>query len=854
MLRRHPLLTILIVLLSGHVFAQETEIKGLVRDSITGAPLAYVSVGVEGTQNGTVTNDRGAFSIRVASRNRYLSVRFLGYETKTIELKPEMKQRELTILLSPTVFELENIIVRPRRERYSKKDNPAVELARKIIEHKNDNRVESSNAYKAEVYDRLTLSFTKEDRDMERDILIRRLPFLKEYIDVSPLTGKPVIAVSIRETLYDQYYRPTPPEEKIILKAKRQQGIDGTLDDSGILSSNLDEILKGISIFDNDIDLLLNRFVSPLSSTLAISYYKYYLLDTLDYNGDRCVRLGFAPFNSESYSFAGILHVLLDGSHAVKRAELNIPRNINLNWVQRLRIEQDFQRQPGGQWMLQQEDIHADFAALPGAAPELYAHRLRSYTRYTPNPKDLNSIFRIAGQIHALPEANKQTDDFWINNRHIPLGKKEASIDEMIARLRTVPAYNALIKTLEILIAGYIQTNTQEKSIFDIGPIYTLYSSNFLEGRRFRIGGMTTANLMNQIFAYGYVAYGEADRKLKYQAAIAYSFSPRKYHEKENPRDNLSLTYTFDVSTPGQSLAGGNDNILLSQPAGRQITQMQYIRKTELRYEKEWPNHLSIYLWGKAEHNAPAGTLRYVDAATMNEINGFNTAEAGLQLRYAPGERTFNSRAGRDAILNLSRKEAPIIRLAHHAGIKGLLASQHARQYTEGGIEYRLWLSSFGHIDLVLRAGYVWNRIPFPLLFLPNTNQSVFIQPETFAMMRPMEFVADRYAGLHIVYNMKGWLLNRIPVINRLKLREVMILNGICGNLSDKNNPAINPQSLFQLPKGTVPMGAAPYIEAGLGVENIFKIMRIDYYRRLTCLDAPNIQKSGLRIGFHFSF
>jgi hypothetical protein len=420
-----------------------------------------------------------------------------------------------------------------------------------------------------------------------------------------------------------------------------------------------------------------------------------------------------------------------------------------------------------------------------------------------------------------------------------------------------IPAFRVIIKGAEILIADYIPTHPQkEKSRFDFGPMGSTFSTNYLEGFRVRVGGMTTANLHPQWFATGYIAYGNADRKLKYQTRLTHSFTPKAYHEKEFTVHNLSLTHEYDVYIPGRRfLYTDHDNIALSLNVGGTVTKMQYIRKTELRYEKEWQNNLSVSLWAKHENNEAAGALEYLRYGADGRLSpapDFSTSEAGLQLRYAPGEKPYNGRKGRGSVFNLS-KDAPIFNLSHQVGVRGA-GGEYGYHHTEGGVEKRFWLSSFGHIDAIWRAGYQWSRVPFPLLILPNANPSVTIRPETFSMMRPLEFVADRYTSLFLTYYMKGWILNRVPLVRWLRLREVVSVSALYGGLSGKNNPQLNPEGLFTLPEGTSPIGSTPYIEASFGLDNIFRVLRIDYYRRLTYLNNPHINKSGFRVGLRFSF
>ena len=833
-----------------------TSASGIVKDSITGEPLPFVSVYFDGSTIGAMTDDNGTFTLQNNQGYTKLAAASLGYDTKFIDLKPGKKNDNLEVLLKPTAFEISEVVVKPKREKYTRKDNPAVELIKKVIAHKNDNRIEAKPEYQTEVYEKLSLSLDNFNPNLDKNKFLKKFKFIKNYLDTSEFNGKPILTVSVRENLSDFYYRKSPKAEKTIVRAKRMQGIDKTLDDGGGITSNLEEIFKSINIFDNNIPILLNRFVSPLSSTLATTYYHYYIMDTLDVGGDKCVDLAFVPANSESYGFTGRLYITLDGNYAVKKVLINTPANINLNWVDKLRIEQEFKQMPDSTWVLDQENTFVNFYVVKGTQ-QLYAHQLRNYDNYNFNVQNADSVFGLLGALHVLPEATAQPDTFWTHNRPIPLKEKEDALKDLLGQLRKVPAFNAIIKTAEILITGYIPTaNDKKVTKFDFGPMNTTFSANHLEGFRMRVGGMTTANLNPYWFASGYLAYGTNDRKIKYNLKLTHSFTKKEYHEGENPVNNLSFIQEYDVYTPGQDfLFTSKDNIFVAWKVGEPVTKMQYIRKSVLQYEKEWLNGLTWKSWIMNQNNEAAGTLQYIkrdESGNLYHIKDFTTSEIGTQLRFAPGERAYNGRSGKESVFNLS-KDAPVFKLSHQLGIKGVLGGDYNYNHTEISAEKRIWLSSFGHIDAQIKAGKVWDKVPFPLLILPNTNQSITIQPEAFHMMNALEFVTDQYVSFNATYYLKGWILNRIPGIKWLRLREVLSFNMIYGGLTDKNNPTLTP-GLFLLPDGTQPLGSTPYMECSVGLENIFKILRIDYYRRLTYLDHPDIKKGGIRIALRFTF
>ncbi|MDR1646327.1 MAG: DUF5686 and carboxypeptidase regulatory-like domain-containing protein [Tannerellaceae bacterium] len=833
-----------------------TSASGIVRDSITGEPLSYVSVFFETSTIGAMTDDYGRFSLRNDQGLVRLAVSSLGYKQASVALKAGQANDNLNIRLHPTAFNLDEVVVKPTRERYSRRDNPAVDLIRQVIEHKDDNRIEARDEYAVEVYEKLSMSLDNFNPNFEENKIWKKLSFVKNYMDTSAMTGKPILTLSVRETLSDIYYRKNPHTQKTIVKARHTQGVDQTVDEGGI-TSNLEEIFQPVNIFDNNIKILLNNFVSPLSSLLATAYYKYYIMDTVDVAGDSCVDLAFVPVNSQSYGFTGRLYITLDGHYSLKKVILNTPQSINLNFINNLHIEQEFKRMPDSTWVVNTENTHLNFYLVQGTQ-QIYAHQTRTYSGYTFDVEKRDSVFNLLGPVHVLNDATERPDSFWVSNRHLPLSTKEDLLDDLLDELRKIPAFNVIIKTAEILISGYIQTGARrEENRFDIGPMNTVFSANQLEGFRIRVGGMTTAYLHPHLFASGYVAYGMNDRKFKHNARLTYSFDEKKYHEGEIPVNNLSLTHEYDVYTPGQDfLFTSKDNMFVAWKVGEPVTKMNYVSKSVLQYEKEWLNGLTLKTWTRYQDEEAAGTLQYLlcdEDGNIRRQRSLISSELGVQLRFAPGERLYGGRQGKNSLFNIS-KDAPIFRLSHQMGVKGIFGSHYTYHHTELSAEKRIWLSSFGHIDAQVKAGKVWNRVAFPLLILPNTNQSITIQPEAFHLMRAMEFVADRYVSLSATYYLKGWLLNRIPLVRWLKFREVISFNGIYGNLSDLNNPAVGDRNLFLLPEGTTGLGAKPYMEASFGLDNILKILRVDYYRRLTYLDAPHIRKSGFRIALHFSF
>ncbi|MDR1653231.1 MAG: DUF5686 and carboxypeptidase regulatory-like domain-containing protein, partial [Prevotellaceae bacterium] len=491
------------------------SVSGIVADSLSGEPIAYASAVLQGSNAGTMTDSDGSFYIKNNTGRDTLTVNSLGYNTKKIALKKNNHNDNLKILLVPNSYQLNEVVVKPHREKYSKKNNPAVDLIKQVIARKDSNRMENHPQYKVDIYEKLTFSLDYSTSPIEKGKITNPFSFLKNHIDTSEFNGKPVITLSVREKLSEYYYQKQPLKEKSVTLARRHEGVDKPFDQNDLLTTNINDILKDINIFDNNIKFLLGEFVSPLSSTLATSYYRYYILDTIDVAGEQCINLAFIPFNPQSYGFTGQLCITLDGRFAVKKAMLNTPKDINLNWVGQLRIIQEFTQLEDSTLALHSDHYSGNFYPVKGVQ-ELYAHRSRRFSHYDFSPPEIDTIFNSAEKMVEMPDATLKTDSFWLQKRTIPMSEKEASIGVIISELNKKAGFNIFSKCLEILTNGFIPLSFDvTKNRFDFGPNSALIGNNYVEGLRLRLGGMTTANFSKHWFLSGYAAIGFNDKKLK---------------------------------------------------------------------------------------------------------------------------------------------------------------------------------------------------------------------------------------------------------------------------------------------------------------------------------------------------
>ena len=831
---------------------QNTIIKGVVTDSITGERLPYVSLIFKGTTIGTATDGDGNFSFSALTDVKNLEVSYLGYDTKEVKVIPG-KTNNLKIKLAPNGITLNEVVVKPKKEKYSKKENPAVKFVKQVIASRESNDPRNHDYFQYDQYEKMVFAMNDYHPKPKKNGKPGKFDFLIDFVDTLDV-GTTILPVSEKEKVESVYYRKEPKSEKRIVKGNKSSGVDEIFSRDGI-QQFLNEVFREVDIFKNDIPLFLQRFVSPLS-TIGPNYYKYYLLDTLNVNGQKCVDLGFVPFNSETFGFTGHLFVTLDSTFFVQKAILNVPKDINLNFVSGMTIEQTFERTPDSTRIITKDDINVNFK-LSEKSKGMYARRLNIYSNHSFDEPDAERalVFKESAPVITLKDAYQQSEDFWTSNRPEEAIKKNPnSVEKLMAKFRSVPIFYITEKVVSVLVSGYIPTNKDPlKSKFEFGPMNTAISGNAIEGARFRVGGTTTTAFSRNLFFDGYMAYGTKDEKLKYDALVEYSFNDRKEYRKEFPLNSIRLEYMYDINQLGQQyMYASKDNMFLAWKRQKD-TRATYLRQAELTYYHEHYNGLA---YGAVIRNRREYATEYAvfdrigpDGA-ISPVKSYDMTELELKFLYAKDEKFYQTRNLRYPITF----DALIFNFSHVMAKKDLLGSSYDYHRTDIGIQKRFWFSAFGYIDLITKAGKVWNKVPYPLLILPNANLSYTIQPESYTNMNAMEFISDEYASWDLTYYMNGNLLNRLPLVKKLKWREVFCFRGLWGHLTDKNNPMNGGEGLYLFPNGSYTLGKAPYMEASIGIENIFKFLRLDYIWRLNYRDHPGIQTKGVRFMMRMSF
>ena len=848
---------LLFLLLGCCISVSAQNIQGVVTDSLTNDPIPYLSVFYEGKGVGSITDNDGHYKVETRKGWNKLTFSAVGYVTKVVNIIPGVT-KNLNVRMRPDDIMLDEVVVKPKREKYSRKNNPAVELMKKVIAHKNNNKLSENDYYQYNKYQKITMSLNDVTPEMLEKGMYKKMPFLKDQIELCEETNKFILPISVDETASQKIYRKHPKSEKTIIKGMSSTGVNELFATGDMLSTVLKDVFTDVNIYDNDIRLLQYPFISPISSSDAISFYKFYIMDTTFVDKDKCFHLTFVPNNSQDFGFTGHLYVLADSSYTVKKCTMNLPKKSGVNFVDNMDIIQEFEQLPNGEWVLKTDDMIVEMTLMK----IMQGFQIRRTTRYSDYAFDElpQQLFKRKGAEIKEADAMMRGDDFWNQYRPVPLTQTESSMDMLVKRLEQMPGFKYVIFVLKAFIENFVETGTKDNpSKVDIGPVNTMISNNYIDGLRLRMSAQTTANLNPHLFLKGYYAYGFKDHRSKYMGEVEYSFNKKEYLPREFPKNSITFSYQYDVMSPTDKfLKTDKDNVFVSFKTST-VDQMSYVRNIALKYENETQFGLKTTVEVKHSPEEPTGGLAYItndDQKTL--VPEIQTMEASLAFRYAPGETFVNTKQRRIPV----SFDAPVFTLSHTTGFKGVLGGEYNFNLTEVGLYKRFWFSSWGKIDMFVKGGAQWNKVPFPLLIMPAANLSYILQRETFNLINNMEFLNDRYASLDVSWDLNGKIFNRIPLLKKLKWREAIGFKMLYGHLTDKNNPMKHPgdSELFLFPTrdgrptSFVMDPKTPYMECSVGIHNIFKILHIDYVRRLNYLDHPDANKWGVRFMVMMTF
>lgn len=839
-----------------------THIDGVVLDSVTGESLPFVTITYEENKKiGSTSDVNGKFSVTSTKGYRHLIFSFVGYETKHVILKPGEKRHAFRVRMNVQSVTLGALIVRPKKQKYSRKNNPAVELMKKAIALKKYNHINAVDRYQYDTYERLVISldnFRKGDSFFGIDSAK-----CATIVDTSAFGEKLVFPVSLREKVSHVVKNEVDGEMTRVV-GQNLIGIEEEVDE-GPLSANIQEIFRPVDIYDANIPILLQRIPSPLNKTFATGFYKFFIQDTVMIDGIKCIELNFVPFEPHAPGFTGKIR-LTQPECAVQHVELNMPYSSNINWVKKMKLIQNFKSHTI------QEGDSTRVIWLPDkqitdvliTADQLFINRgleiqqTRIFTDYIfgqdAKTMPLNLKEKPEGYINIIQDQSK-----WQAVRPEKLPHGAASVPILMDHLKKRSLYKTLSFVARSVISGYIPVpkgmkDGYARSKFDLGPIQTFLSGNSIEGFRVRIGGETTANLSPHFFWDGYLAYGTKDNKLKYRSAFYYSPNRKQYFIDEFPRKNIYASIQYDLFTPGQIYEPIYNGDIIRELGSMDNRKRTYINEYKLGYIRDWTKTFSTDIFIGHKKVTPTNELIYEEIMpdmTTQRVSFYKASEVGISLQWEPLRVIYNGRKGTESGFNLTRR-GPLFKLSHRWGIKGFLGSSYNYQRTDFEMRQDLRLSLFGYIDLRGTAGIIWDKAPYPLLEIPATNGGYFINQDCYQLMKPQEFIMDRWVGLHAYYHMNGLLFDRIPLLKKLGLREVISYSFLWGNMSNKNLPTS--PGLYKYSEGVEAMSNTWYMEGSIGIENIFKLFRVDLFRRFTQLHKPDVDKWGLRVAVSLHF
>ncbi len=752
--------------------------------------------------------------------------------------------------------DLKEVTIKPKRQRYRRKGNPAVELMQKVIDAKGEHHLETNPFYSYYRYQRITTGLNNITREMADSLKILNATVLKYQVEYCPQTGKYILPMHYMEEVTHHLYRRSPKTDRDYVLGTNSEGITDLMPIGDNINTVIATMFTDVNIYDDVIELLERRFASPLSRFSALRFYHYFIDDTVMVDNHSAIQVSFVPQNSQDFGFSGRIWILNDSTYRVHKCLVYFPMKTAVNYITNLVVEQRFTDLPNGQRVLLTDDLFAELGILKGQRMA-FVHRATNYTGISLDSIPAQS-FNHSDQLRE-GTTNNEDSTFWAQHRIDTLTKAENNLGNMVSAWQNRKGSGAVMYLTRTIINNTFETSLKlNESYVDIGPVMSMFSNNFIDGFRIRMGAQTTAKLHPHLFAKGYAAYGTRSHNWYGMAELEYSFLRKQLSTYEFPRHSITAQFQKDVFSPSDMMwqhGRDKDNVWTSFKT-QEVDHMLFQRNALLRYEVETNNHMGFKLQFKQSKITPCGSLVYKTLSKQN-IPYLNTSEILFSWRWAPGEKILATKQRR----NVVDHNHPIFAFAHTLGLKDVLGSDYHYNVSELTAFYRLWLNSYGRIDFNLRGAVQWNQVPFPLLLMPVANNSYIITRDMFCMINNMEFINDRYLSFQAEWNLNGKLLNRIPLISRLKWREVLGFKALYGYLSDKNNPDLHPGSsrLYQFPTrdgATIvhPMNEVPYMEANIGLHNIFKFLRIDYVYRINYHHFPGVKKHGVRFCILFDF
>jgi hypothetical protein len=812
---------LLVTFISINSFAQNYTITGKVFDAESKEPLPFVPVLIKGTTVGATTDFDGNYSITTSKLADSIVSSYVSYK----KLVRPIKRGETQIVNMPMILEgvnLLEVVVKAG-------ENPAHRIIRNVIANKQYNNKRKLEAYQYETYNKVEFDLNRIPKEMREKKIFKPIKFVFDNVDSLNSGEKPSLPIFITEAISDIYYRSNPTLKKEVIRASKITGIENTS-----VTSVMGDMYQNINIYDNHILVFGKDFVSPISDN-GLFYYKYYLEDSLFIGSTRCYQIRFKSKRPQELCFSGNMWIS-DSTWAVKRIEMSIPKEANINFINAANVIQEFMH-IDSTWMLSKDRLIIDFA-LSKNQVGIYGRKTTSYKNFIINQPKETKFYELGDKIIVEDGASKQSDNFWDSNRHDSLSLREKKIYHMIDTIKTLPIYKTWVDVLTIFVSGYKAVNN-----FEIGPYFNLVSYNKVEGLRVRFGGRTSSKFSKWYELNGYVAYGFSDEKFKYSLGFK-TFISKKPH-----RQLIGMTYRSDYEILGQSQNGfSQDNLFASLFRTSPLTNLTRLDKTDAWFEREWMEGLTskITLSGRTITPLISNTYTYYknDGSIATKENIRNT-EVRLNVRFAYKEKYINGDFSR---ISLGTKW-PVMQVNYAKSLQNAFRGEYDYQKVVLNLSDRVRLISLlGYTDYTAEVGKIFGMVPYPLMELHGGNETYVYDYMSFNMMKYYEFASDQYASVGLFHHFEGLLFNKVPLIKKLKWREVVTCKALWGSVNEKNmSTLIFPQTLSAL-------GNEPYVEVSAGVENIFKVFRIDALWRSTYHRQKTIENFGLKFGFQLAF
>jgi len=826
-------IVLIFIVFSNSIFAQ-TKVSGIVVDKLK-QPVPFANVVFKNSSTGAVTNEDGRFYLESPDTYTTLLITSVGFADKEITLTKAVNYN-FTIELSEQQA-LKEVVVFTGKT--SKKNNPALDILRKIWEKKRKNGLYQFEQYQMEKYEKVEFDINSIDSAYKKQKIFKGMEFIFDHVDTSSVTGKTYLPIFINEALIDVYGDNKIPKVKEITKANKTSGFDGNQQ----ILSFIKDLYSDYNIYNNYIALFDKTFTSPLSKT-GIDVYNYVLKDSAFIDKKWCYNIVFYPRRKNELTFKGDFWVN-DTTFAIKKINMAVTKSANVNWVKDIYVEQEFDVLSDSIFLLTKDYLMSDFALNKKEKSKgVYGKRTTYYQNHKFNIKKPEKFYKEEVNFLDNDVYNKD-DDYWEEHRFEKLSKDEQGVYKMLDTLKNVQAFKQLTNLVTVLASGYINYGN-----YDFGPIFSTFGYNEVEGFKTRLGARTYFGPNDPWRVQAFIAYGAKDNKFKY------GFAGKWMIDKKN-RIIISGGNRRDIEQLGAQLTTTNDILARNYGSSAFFTtgsngKLTNIGLTNAYIAIEPVKNLTFQTgvsYKTLESASPVFSLDYYTTLPTLEnpagvIKSTTTqSEFNIQAEYTPNRRTIAYGVER----SIANSPYTTFFVNYSQGYKGIFNSDFNYKKLEIYYKQPIVIGPLGRTNLILELGKTFGTVPLGLLSIVPGNQTFFTVENTFSNLNYYEFVTDTYATMQWYHDFNGRLFSRIPFMRKLNWREIIGVKGAYGTISDANK-AINASGLNYVAPENV------YWEYNAGIGNIFKVFRLDFSWRGGYLDVPNANRFSVKGSFGFYF